>query len=568
MLKQLHIEQFVIIDRLDLDFKSNLTVLTGETGAGKSILLDAMGLILGEPADFESIRSGSDKSILRAVFAPPSGHPAWAFLHEKGAIEKASSEFTIQRTLKTTQMDEILIDGKPVELDVLKQLGTLMVEIHGQFANQSLLDPSNQLTLLDLSGGFEPEVFKNVADALHDVRRYKKEIEEEDLFLTRNKKDMPRVESVMARFDKIGMREGFIADVEAEYARLLTAKQSSQAFQDILAQFIAANGIVMALTSAVNTLDRYQALDRDKTAKLSEHINIALENSRAAVTEMRKLAPQYDIDLGPIEKLRHILDVLMELAKEAKIPFEQLPQYHADMSAKLERLRNGRERMAELDKLLARAKSAYIHHAQILSQKRKEAGKALSERITAELAPLKLQRAEFQVHVEERPNMEWTERGINHVTFTARMNPGMPFSPVAETASGGELARLILALKVVVQEVQTIPTLVFDEVDTGIGGAAAAAVGERLAQLADATQVLVITHSPQVASRGAQHLHVAKSSDGITTTSNVRTLSLDERTDEISRMLAGDIITPESRAAATSLINEASKAAEVRRAAN
>ncbi len=181
---------------------------------------------------------------------------------------------------------------------------------------------------------------------------------------------------------------------------------------------------------------------------------------------------------------------------------------------------------------------------------------------------MKLNKAEFRVKVEEKINMPWTERGINEVTFMGRMNPGMPFSPISETASGGELARMMLALKVVVQRVQTIPTLVFDEVDTGIGGAAAAAVGERLALLADTTQVLVITHSAQVAARGQQHLHVSKKSDAASTTSVVRTLSIQERTDEISRMLAGEEITSESQAAAKRLIDEASAAYTRRRAAS
>ena len=192
------------------------------------------------------------------------------------------------------------------------------------------------------------------------------------------------------------------------------------------------------------------------------------------------------------------------------------------------------------------------------------AGKALSEAITAELPPLKLMKAEFDVLVEEKPDIEWTDRGFNEVTFIARMNPGTPFSPIAKTASGGEMARMVLALKVILQKVQTTPTLIFDEVDTGIGGPAAAAVGERIAQLADNTQVLVITHSPQVASRGHQHLHVSKKTDGMTTTSTVSTLSPEERIDEISRMLAGDTLTAESKAAAKSLIDEALAAAKLR----
>ncbi len=567
MFKKLLIEQFVIIDRLELELEGGLTILTGETGAGKSILLDATGLILGEPSYPESIRQGSDESLIKAWLAPGKDQPVWKFLTENNLVDASQTEFTIERRLRLAGEDIILFNERPVDVDLLKKVGTYLAEIHGQFANQSLLDPSNQLNLLDLSGGFPPEVFKNVADSLYDVRRYTKLLEEENTFLATHRRDMPRMEDIVKRFESIGMREGFIEEVKIEYGRLLTAKETSEAFQAILSQLIAANGGVMSLSSACETLKRNKNLDAEKMVTLSEYLNISLDNARAAVKEMRRIAPEYEIDTAPIYEYEEILAVLNKIGRENKIEYDNLEEFYNMMSGKVHRMRAGREKLAELQDLLAKAKRAYLHHAHILSEHRMAAGIKLSEEITSELAPLKLGRAEFKVLVEENTNIPWTERGLNVVTFTARMNPGMPFSPVAETASGGELARLILALKVVVQRVQTIPTLIFDEVDTGIGGAAAAAVGERLALLADNTQVLVITHSPQVASRGNQHLHVSKSTDGITTRSVVGKLTLDERTDEISRMLAGDVITPESKAAAQSLIQESKTAAEKRRSA-
>ena len=565
MLKRLTIEQFVIIDRLELDFKPGLTVLTGETGAGKSILLDAMGQILGEASAPEAIRAGSTEAKLSATFAPPVDNPVWKFLRDNNLADPAQGEFTIYRTVVLVGEDEIKIGEKPVSVDLLNKLGTYLVEIHGQFANQSLLDPDNQLRLLDLSGAFPPEVFDNVRNALHDVRRYTQELQEENDFLANHKREAPKIEEVVRQFEKLGMKTGFIEETKKKYDRLLTAKVTSEAFQDILAQLIAANGVVMTLSSANNILTRNKNLDTNKMATLSEHLTTSLEHARAAVTEMRRIAPEYDIDTAPIYALEDILGGLQKISKEHKIKFDDLAEYYETQSAKLRRIKGGREKIAELQDLLIKSKNTYRHHAHILTEKRTAAGLVLSQSITAELAPLKLNRAEFSVKVEEQANMPWTELGLNKVTFTARMNPGQPFSPVSETASGGELARLILALKVVPQKVQTTTTLVFDEVDTGIGGAAAAAVGERIAQLADKTQVLVITHSPQVASRNDQHLHVAKQSDGITTTSSVRMLPVNESIDEISRMLAGDVITPESHAAAKSLVDEAKAAAEIRR---
>lgn len=565
MLKTLSIEQFVIIDKLDLDFQTGLTILTGETGAGKSILLDATGLMLGEPADQGAIRQGSNQSVIKALFAPPSGHPVWKFLEKNNLVTAGQQEFWVHRVIKRSGDDEIRLNDKTLELELLKKTGTFLAEIHGQFANQSLLDPANQLTLLDLSGGFPLEVFTNVSSALADVHRYTKELEEENIFLTSHKRSAPKIEELVNRFEKVGMKPGYIEEVTQEYSVLLTAKETSQAFQNILAQLIAANGVVLSLSSAHNTLTRNKNLDAEKMADLTKFLATALENARASVTEMRRLAPDYDIDTEPLERLGNVLDTLDGIAQESKIAFEDLTTFYVDLSTKLKRLRAGRETLARLEDSLAKAKRSYLHHAHILSELRMEAGKALSAAITAELAPLKLPKAEFVVKVIESPNLPWTDLGLNEVTFTARMNPGQPFSPVAETASGGELARLILALKVVVQKVQTIPTLIFDEVDTGIGGAAAAAVGERLSLLADTTQVLVITHSPQVASRGHQHLYVSKKTDDHTTTSVVNKLTMKERLDEISRMLAGDVITAEALAAAKSLIDEAERATVVRK---
>jgi len=565
MFKRLKIEQFVIIDKLELEMQQGLTILTGETGAGKSILLDATGLMLGEPSEPDSIRHGSDHGVIEAYFAPPAGHPAWKLLSENNLADESQKDFHVYRMLKREGGDDIRINGKPVDIELLKKLGTLLVEIHGQFANQSLLAPSNQLSLLDLSGNFPPEVFKNVAEALHEVHRFTRELQEENDFLANHKREAPKIDEIVRRFEKVGMRKGFIEDTTNEYNRLLVAKETSEAFQDILAQLIAANGVVMGLQSAVNVLERNKNLEEEKMAFLSECLSISLENARAAVKEMRELAPGYDIDTKPIYALEEILNTLQRIGKEQRIKFEDLADYYDDMAAKNARIKNGREKLAELQDGLIKAKNNYRHHASILTEKRIIAAKALSEAITAEFAPLKLNKAEFKVVVEERPNLPWTELGLNEVIFTARMNPGQAFSPVSETASGGELARLILALKVVVQQVQTIPTLIFDEVDTGIGGAAAAAVGERIALLAEKTQVMAITHSPQVASRSDQHLHVSKKTDGVTTTSLVRMLTLDESVDEISRMLAGDKITPEAHAAAQKLKEEARQAASVRK---
>ena len=566
MLKRLQVEQFVIIDRLDLTFQDRLTIFTGETGAGKSIILGAMGLILGGEPNTESIRTGAEESVFTADLTPEAGHPAWGFLQKHNLVSGGQQSFSIHRVMKRKGDEEIKVNDKPVKLEVLRELGTYLVEIHGQFANQSLLGPENQLHLLDLSGNFPVEVFDNVANALDDVHRYTRELEEEKLFLAKHKgRILKHIEEVVAKFESIGMKEGYIAEVKSEYSRLLTAKDTSEALQSILGRLIATGGVAQSLSGANKTLENQKNIDSDKMTTLAGHLKNAIDSTRAAVTELGRLSPDYEIDTKPLKRYKEILNVLKVISQENKVKFDDLPAYWDEMYGKLQRVRNGRDRIAEIEKSLIESKQSYREHAHILTEKRIAAGEALSKAITAEFTPLMLNKAQFQVEVEEKPEMTWTKLGFNEVTFKARMNPGMPFSAISETASGGELARMILALKVVLQEVQATSTLVFDEVDTGIGGKAAAAVGERIALLAESTQVLVITHSPQVASRGDQHLHISKRVEGDTTISSVRELSMDERIDEISRMLAGDKLTDQSKAAAQSLIDEAKEAAGNRR---
>jgi DNA repair protein RecN (Recombination protein N) len=566
MLKRILVEQFVIIDRLELNFESGLTVLTGETGAGKSILLDALLLVLGDTSSPSVICQGSEQSVIEAAFAPPADNPAWKFIADLGLTAPSGQEIVIRRVIKQVGNDDILLNGKTIELDLLKKIGMFLCEIHGQNANQGLLDSANQLTVLDLSGAYPPEVFNNVISSLSDVHRYKREQEEESLFLNSNIQLLGKMEAMVSRFETTtGLNEYDVKDIKAEYSRLLTAFETSEAFQEITAHLVSSTGAVRILSAANLALSRQKNLDAEKMLDLTTFLSAALENARAAVSETNRLEPEYAIDTKPLRLYKERLLSMQKISEEVQVPVDGLSLYYKALTAKVGRIRRGRERILELGKLLKQSEDDYRRYAHVLTEHRIIAGEALSVAINAELPPLKLMSAQFKVLVEERPNEPWTNLGFNLVTFTARMNPGMPFSPIAETASGGELARLVLAVKAVLQLIQTTPTLIFDEVDTGIGGSAAAAVGERIARLADTTQVVTVTHSPQVASRGDQHLHVSKKTDGIVTKSVIRTLSLDERIDEISRMLAGETITVESRAAAISLIEEASAAAEQRR---
>ena len=565
MLKKFTIEQLVIIDKLVLDVADKLTVLTGETGAGKSILLDALGLILGNVSDKELIRAGAEKSVIEAQFDLPTDAIVWKYLVEQGLAEANQKELIIHREVKREGDDEMTVNGKPVALDVLNKAGTMLCEIHGQFANQSLFEPSNQLNLLDLSGAFDNETYRAVREEFHNLSRYRQELEDESEFYKKNVQNIGKMEALVSRFEQAGLGEMDIKPMKEEYARLLTAYETSEAFQEILSHLVATNGAIKSLSASNIALDRQENLERDKMKDLDGFLKAALQNARAAVSETNRLSPEYAIDTKPLHKHKKNLETLKKMSEDLKLKLDDISDYYKALVVRLNRARNCRERMAQLTEMIQKTEYSYRQYAHILTEKRIAAGVAMSTKINAELPALKLKNAQFKVLVEEKPDTPWTEKGFNTVTFTARMNPGMPFSPMAETASGGELARMVLAMKVVLQKVMTIPMLVFDEVDTGIGGAAAAAVGERIAHLAETTQVMVITHSPQVASRGDQHLHVSKKTDGVVTTSFARMLTMDERTSEVSRMLAGEVITSEAEAAARSLINEAAAAATLRR---
>ena len=565
MLKRLSISQYVIISSLSVDFATGLTVLTGETGAGKSILLDALGLILGDAADPDSIRQGEEASIIEALFDQSQNHPVWGFLSkQEDTASIKGPELHIKRVIDRNGADTISVNTIAIPLPLLKELGTYLGEIHGQNANQSFLAPESQLGLLDAFGGYPPEIMSNVVKAWDDIDIITKELEEEKIFFVRAEREKQDIDRVVTAIEKIGLKKGMYQELKTELERQIEVKAICELFQSMNSQLIAQTGVQMALSR----IDRLLTTQTDpELDPLKGNIKTALEQTSLAIAEMQTLAPKYlDVDTSSISAFEKTLEEIKSIAAERKQPPEELFDHYEYLAARLARIKGAPAKIKAFDEKLFKANENYRHHATILSVERKKAAEKLSAEITAEMPPLKLPSAQVQIEVSEHSN-ERSARGFNQVSFTARMNPGMPFSPIAKTASGGELSRLILAVKMILQQVQAVSTLVFDEIDSGIGGAAAAAVGSRISKLADSTQILVITHSPQVASRGDQHLHVSKQTDGTTTKTITEILSLEKRVHEVSRMLAGEEITGESMAAAKTLIEEARQASLTRKTA-
>jgi DNA repair protein RecN (Recombination protein N) len=564
MLKQLSISQFVIIDEVVLDFKSGLTTLTGETGAGKSIMLDALGLVLGDAGEPDMIRMGADQAVIRAVIEAPASHPMWDILKKHNL--SAASQLTIGRVLGRDGKNESTVNGQSVELEVLKEIGATLIEIHGQFANQNIMDPVYQRDSLDSFGGYK-ELLKGTSDAWYTLRGLEKDLEEEKKFMANASAERIELTTLVAELKLLKPKAGEYAQMAADQKELTRQKMIGETLQSVQAQLVAGSGAERSLSGASRIIDKQKDLDPEVLGPLSEKLALALKHAQDSTTELFRLMPSYDVDIERLHKTEERIKKFNLIAQKKEADPHTLDELFVKLDARLKRILAAPELIKALEDKVMSARGDYLKMSQSLSKARTKAAVELSAAITNEFKPLKLGSAEFQVEVTELGSNRWGPTGINEVLYTARTNLGMPFNSIAKTASGGELARMILALKVILQAVQVTTTLIFDEVDTGIGGAAAAAVGERIAKLADKTQVLVITHSPQVASRGDQHLNVSKSSDGQKTTTNVVMLTTEERTDEIARMLSGDTITPEAKAAALSLINEATRAAQARRGA-
>jgi DNA repair protein RecN (Recombination protein N) len=470
----------------------------------------------------------------------------------------------LRRVLGREGRNESYLNGQPVELDVMQELGATLIEIHGQFANVNIMDPVHQRAMLDSFGGYK-DLLKGTENAWITLRALEKALDDEKRFMANAAAERIELTAMVAEMKKMKIKTGEYEQMVIDQRELTRQKLVGECLQSVQAQMVAGNGAERSLSGASRIIDKQKFLDADVLEPLSIKIAQALQFARDATTELFNIMPNYEVDIERLHKIEARLERCNKIAAKRDVDPHTLPEVYIVLDARLNRILAAPELIKELEDKVMVARGEYLKNSQALSKERIKAAKELSEAITKEFQPLKLGSAAFLVEVNELPSHQWGPTGINEIIYTARTNFGMPFSTIAKTASGGELARMILALKVILQAVQVTTTLIFDEVDSGIGGSAAAAVGERIAKLADDTQVLVITHSPQVAARGEHHLSVSKSSDGYKTTTHVQALTEEERRTEVARMLAGDTITPEARAAAISLINEALAASKVRR---
>ncbi len=557
MLTQLSIRNVVLIDRLDIDLAAGLIVLTGETGAGKSILLDALGLALGLRAESRLLRKGEAQAVATASFDIPNDHPARLLAMENG-IEDDGDEIILRRVLGDDGRTRGFVNDQPVSVGLLKRIGELLVEIHGQFDTQRLLDPAGHRELLD-AFGVHGGLLAVVGDAYETWRDLESSLSaaEEASRLTRENEQYLR--HAAAELRELAPEPGEESSL-AEKRRLLQhGEQISSAMTEATAALGDPGGAEDKLAIASRALERVAAKAEGRLDAALDALARAASEAADASGYLERAAADLQIDPKELENAEERLFALRAAARKHGCAVDALSAVLADMEKQLASIETGDENLARLRRAVTEARKAYAGAAERLRDAREKAATRLDAAMADELAPLKLGGARFSTLVEPLAEDKWSAAGADRVAFQVATNPGADPGPLNRIASGGELARFMLALKVVLAGADPVPVLVFDEVDAGIGGAVAAAVGDRLAALSKDVQVLVVTHSPQVAARGRHHLGIRKDAAGDGARTILEVLGAGERQEEIARMLSGASVTAEARAAAESLLKGAAE---------
>ena len=554
MLTSLAIRDVVLIERLDLAFGPGLTVLTGETGAGKSILLDSLGLALGARADSGLVRAGQAQASVAAAFSVGADHPARAILTDQGI--EAEDELVLRRVVTADGRSRAFANDQPVGLTLLRRLGALLVEVQGQHEQVGLADPAAHAALLDAAGGLE-KLRTEVAEAHRAWRTAEQALATAREEIAAAQRDEEFLRHAVAELEALAPAEGEEDELAADRQKLQQGERRGEAIAEALAALSprdrrAANPAT-ALRAAVRALERLPAPNTEAEPAL-DALGRALDALAEAETAMERLAHEAGPDPRRLEQVEERLFALRAAARKHMVPVVELPALLASLKARLAALDAGTDRVTVAERAAAATRAAYLTVAAKLTEARRTAAARLEKDIGRELPPLKLDRARLVAEVAARPEGAWGPDGVDRVTFLVSTNPGQAPGALIKIASGGELSRLMLALKVVLARGSPVPTLVFDEVDSGIGGATAAAVGDRLARVAERLQVLVVTHSPQVAARGVRHLSVAKQVKAGRAETRVLPLDAPARREEIARMLAGERVTDAARAAADSLL--------------
>ena len=552
MLVQLAIRDIVLIDRLDLACERGMTVLTGETGAGKSILLDAFALALGGRGDGSLVRQGETQGQVTAVFDLGLDHPA------RKAAEAHDIEVDGDLILRRIQVADgrtrAFVNDAPVSVQALRAIGRHLVEIHGQHDERALVDPAMHRALLDAWGGLGPDAAAT-SSAHASWRAAERERAAEEERIEKARKDADYLRHAHEELSRLSPQPGEEEALAARRTGMMQAEKVASELKDALDAVAGDDGPLTSVAAALRRLERRGAQAPALIEPSAKAMDAAVNALSEAASCLEAALRAADFDPRELERIEERLFALRAASRKYSVSVENLPALAEKFESDLAALDAGEALLAKLTKRVGEAKAAYDSAAAALSAKRRKAAGELDKAVQRELAPLKLERARFITEITSDPANAAAE-GFDRVEFWVQTNPGTRPGPLMKIASGGELARFMLALKVALADRGSAPTLVFDEIDTGVGGAVADAIGQRLARLAETVQVLAVTHAPQVAARAGHHLRIAKGETGKSKSiaTRVTPLSPAERGEEIARMLSGATITEEARAAAKKLL--------------
>ncbi len=553
MLSSLSIRNVVLIDKLDLSFDKGLCVFTGETGAGKSILLDSLSLVLGARADAGLVRHGEAQLSVAASFVLPSKHPVWDLLEEQG-IEQLDDELLLRRVVTQDGKSKTFVNNESVSVSFLKKIGETLVEIHGQFATHGLLNPATHMGILDTYAGLNTEKSK-VAALFDTYKQAQKELNEAISQLENAAREEEYLRNGIMDLDGLKPRSGEEEILTERRTQLMNSEKImtcvDSAYQTVSAE---ETGISRQLSFVSRQLEKAAQYMPEKFDSLLQSVDEAREILADVSGELENIGESIG-DISELSEIDNRLFALRDMARRYQVTINDLPDLLIQFQDRIAKLEKGEAYIRQCRQKVDEARQLYLGQAHILSNNRRKAAQKLDKTVMKELPALKLEKAFFQTQISSDDGIESVD-GIDTVAFLVSTNPGTPVAPLHKIASGGELARFMLALKVNLAQAETTDTLIFDEVDSGVGGATAAAVGERLARLSHDCQVLVVTHSPQVAACGAHHWTVAKEVKNNQTMTRVQPLDTDGRLNEIARMLSGAETTETARIMARELLSK------------
>lgn len=555
MLTRLVIHNVVLIEQLALELAPGLNVFTGETGAGKSILLDALGLALGERSDANLIRAGAEQATVAAEFFLPEGHNVFALAAEQGI--EAGNPLILRRVIGRDGKSRAFINDQPISIGLLKQFGERLLEIHGQFETHGLLNPGTHRGLLDSFAALGA-LKRNTAARFAAWRAAEDKQKTAAAERERARAEEDFLRSAVSELDELAPEPGEAGKLAEQRTGLQHREKILDALQAAEQALNGERGAAALLAQAGKAVARVTNIAaglREILAAIDRAAHEAAESSQ----QLERFLNSIDATPDALQRIEERLFALRAVARKHGVAVEALADLRGDLASRLALLTDQGDQLVALAKAAAETRHNYKQFAEELSRERQQAAIKLEKAVMGELPPLKLERARFKVEIAPLAEDQWSAEGMDRVTFYAATNPGAPPGPLQKIASGGELARFMLALKVVLAASDPVPVLVFDEVDSGIGGATASAVGERLARLANDVQVLVVTHSPQVAARGGNHLRVLKRTKAKQAVTGAETLDADARREEIARMLAGTEVTNAARHAAESLLENATE---------